>query len=85
MLIAWIVVFIFPENFIKVFSSDNELLVKGIPAMNIYYFGFFMMAFQVGQGNSIFVAIRTILNRLVFFHLFRKIIVVVPLLYFYHM
>ena len=25
MLIAWIVVFIFPENFIKVFSSDNEV------------------------------------------------------------
>lgn len=80
MLIAWIVVFIFPENFIKVFSSDNELLVKGIPAMNIYYFGFFMMAFQVA-GQSIFVALGQS-KQAVFFSLFRKIIVVVPLTLF---
>lgn len=80
MLIAWIAVFIFPENFIKVFSSDNELLVKGIPAMNIYYFGFFMMAFQVA-GQSIFVALGQS-KQAVFFSLFRKIIVVVPLTLF---
>ena len=80
MLITWIVVFIFPENFIKVFSSDNELLVKGIPAMNIYYFGFFMMAFQVA-GQSIFVALGQS-KQAVFFSLFRKIIVVVPLTLF---
>lgn len=70
MLIAWIVVFIFPENFIKVFSSDNELLVKGIPAMNIYYFGFFMMAFQVA-GQSIFVALGQS-KQAVFFHSLEK-------------
>lgn len=80
MLLAWIIVFLYPESFIKVFSSDMELIVKGIPAMNIYYFGFFMMAFQVA-GQSIFVALGQS-KQAVFFSLFRKIIVVVPLTLF---
>lgn len=80
MLLAWIIVFLYPESFIKVFSSDMELIVKGISAMNIYYFGFFMMAFQVA-GQSIFVALGQS-KQAVFFSLFRKIIVVVPLTLF---
>ena len=80
MLLAWIIVFLYPGSFIKVFSSDMELIVKGIPAMNIYYFGFFMMAFQVA-GQSIFVALGQS-KQAVFFSLFRKIIVVVPLTLF---
>lgn len=80
MLLAWIIVFLYPGSFIKVFSSDIELIVKGIPAMNIYYFGFFMMAFQVA-GQSIFVALGQS-KQAVFFSLFRKIIVVVPLTLF---
>lgn len=80
MLLAWIIVFLYPGSFIKVFSSDMKLIVKGIPAMNIYYFGFFMMAFQVA-GQSIFVALGQS-KQAVFFSLFRKIIVVVPLTLF---
>lgn len=80
MLLAWIIVFLYPGSFIKVFTSDMELIVKGIPAMNIYYFGFFMMAFQVA-GQSIFVALGQS-KQAVFFSLFRKIIVVVPLTLF---
>ena len=80
MLLAWIIVFLYPGSFIKVFSSDIELIVKGIPAMNTYYFGFFMMAFQVA-GQSIFVALGQS-KQAVFFSLFRKIIVVVPLTLF---
>ena len=80
MLLAWIIVFLYPGSFIKVFSSDMGLIVKGIPAMNIYYFGFFMMAFQVA-GQSIFVALGQS-KQAVFFSLFRKIIVVVPLTLF---
>ncbi|MDO5422324.1 MAG: MATE family efflux transporter [Eubacteriales bacterium] len=75
--LAWLLIFLFPEPFIKVFNSDPELIAQGVPAMHIYFFGFFMMAFQfaaqstfVGMGQS---------KQAVFFSLFRKIIIVVPL------
>lgn len=77
MLVAWFAVFTFPEMFIKIFNSDSELITKGVAAMKIYFFGFFMMAFQVA-GQAVFVALGQS-KQAVFFSLFRKIIVVVPL------
>ena len=76
-LILWAVVFLEPRFFLHLFTSEQELIEKGIPALQIYFCGIFMMALQfVGQSTNV------ALNRpkqAVFFSLFRKVIIVVPL------
>lgn len=77
MLIMWIIIFLTPAFFLRIFSGDEGLLQAGIPAIQVYYFGYFMMAFQF-SGQSTFVA----LNRskyAIFFSMFRKVLIVVPL------
>jgi putative MATE family efflux protein len=75
--IAWIVLFLFPEIFIRIFTNDQELTAAGIPALHIYFFGFFMMALHI-SGQSIFLALGKA-KQAIFFSLFRKVIIVVPL------
>lgn len=76
-LAVWLVVFLEPRFFFHLFTSEQELIDNGIPALQIYFCGFFMMALQfVGQSTNV------ALNRpkqAVFFSLFRKVIIVVPL------
>ncbi|HJA11639.1 MAG TPA: MATE family efflux transporter [Candidatus Mediterraneibacter merdipullorum] len=76
-LAVWLVVFLEPRFFFHLFTSEQELINNGIPALQIYFCGFFMMALQfVGQSTNV------ALNRpkqAVFFSLFRKVIIVVPL------
>lgn len=76
-LAAWLLIFLFPDVFIRVFNSEPELITKGIPAMHLYFFGFFMMALQFA-GQSTFVGMGQS-KYAVFFSLFRKIVIVVPL------
>lgn len=73
----WLFVYVTPDVFIRMFSSDTSLLDIGIPAIQVYYFGYFMMAFQF-SGQSTFVALNKS-KQAIFFSLFRKIIIVVPL------
>lgn len=75
---AWSLVHGFPEFFIRIFNQDEELVAAGIPAMQIYYFGFFMMSLQF-SGQSVFVALGKSKNA-VFFSIFRKVVIVVPLI-----
>lgn len=77
MLLAWFLLFLFPAPVMRIFNSDPELITKGIPALHLYYFGFFMMAFQF-VGQSTFVGLGYS-KQSVFFSIFRKIIIVVPL------
>lgn len=74
---AWAMIFLFPHFFIHLFNSDPELLKAGVPAMRIYFFGIFMMALQFA-GQSTFVALGKS-KQAVFFSLFRKVIIVIPL------
>lgn len=76
-LIAWALVYFFPEFFIKMFNHDNELISKGIKAIHVYFFGFFMMALQF-IGQSVFTALGRA-KKAIFFSIFRKVIIVVPL------
>lgn len=76
-LAAWALLFFFPEFFIHLFNSEPELLKEGIPAMHLYFFGIFMMALQF-SGQSVFVALGKS-RQAVFFSLFRKVIIVIPL------
>ena len=75
---AWMLVHGFPAFFIRIFNQDSALVEAGVPAMQIYYFGFFMMSLQFA-GQAVFVALGKSKNA-VFFSIFRKIIIVIPLI-----
>ena len=76
-LVAWAVVHGFPAFFIQIFNHDEAIIQAGIPAMKIYFFGFFMMALQFA-GQSVFVGLGKS-KQAIFFSLFRKAIIVIPL------
>ena len=75
--LVWLILFLFPRPLLSVFVEDQKLLDLGVPAMHLYFFGFFFMAFQF-TGQSTFVGLGKA-KQAVFFSLFRKIIIVVPL------
>lgn len=75
--LVWLLVSTYPEFFIRIFNPEGDLVADGIPAMRIYYFGFFLMSLQFA-GQSVFVALGKA-KQAVFFSIFRKVIIVVPL------
>ncbi len=76
-IIAWVLVLLFPEFLIRVFSSDPQLIAAGPQALHIYFFGFFFMSFQFA-GQTVFQALG-FARYAVFFSLLRKAVIVVPL------
>ena len=76
-MVAWLLVVIFPALWFGIFSDDSSMMVPGIEAMNIYFFGFVFMAFQFA-GQSTFQAVGDA-KHAIFFSLFRKAIIVIPL------
>ena len=74
---AWILVSVVPEIFIRIFTDSGELMSVGTKALHIYFFGFVFMALQF-CGQTVFTALDRP-KQAVFFSLFRKIIIVVPL------
>lgn len=76
-LAAWGIVSLFPHFFIYIFNTDPELVAAGVPSMHLYFFGFFLMAFQF-SAQSVFTALGKS-RQAVFFSIFRKVIVVIPL------
>ena len=68
---------LFPNIYISLFSSDPTMLDVTARAMRIYFSLFVFMSFQQ-VGQSTFVALGKA-NHAIFFSLFRKIIIVVPL------
>lgn len=79
-LIFWITVMIFPRVYMMPFTSDPEMLSDGIPAIRIYYMAFFTMILQF-SGQHTFTALG-MAKPAIFFSLFRKAILVVPLAIF---
>lgn len=77
MLVAWLAVIIFPKQILSIFTTDSSMIKAGENALKIYFFGFFFMAFQF-VGQSTFTALGCA-KRAVFFSIFRKVIIVVPL------
>lgn len=76
-LAAWGILHLFSEFFIRVFNQDEELIRLGLPAVRIYFFGFFMMSLQFA-GQSTFVALGKS-KHAIFFSILRKVIIVAPL------
>lgn len=77
MLIVWLSVTLFPEVYISIFSDNSEIVADGTRAIRLYFFGFFMMSFQM-CGQSVAVGLGKS-KQAVFFSIFRKVIIVAPL------
>ena len=75
--LAWMTVAVFPQFFIRIFTENADLLAGGVPALHIYFFGFFFMALQF-CAQTVFTALDKP-KQAVFFSMFRKIIIVVPM------
>lgn len=73
----WLLIVLFPSFFLHVFNSDVSIISNGVPALQVYFFGYVFMALQF-SGQSVFVALNKA-RQAVFFSIFRKIIIVVPL------
>ena len=76
--LIWMCVHGFPEFFIRIFNRNGDLVEAGIPAMRIHFFGFFMMSLQFA-GQAVFVGLGKS-KYAVFFSIFRKVIIVIPLI-----
>lgn len=75
--LIWVAVMLFPAPFIRIFSNDPEILADVMPATRIYFCAFLFMTLQyIGQTNYKALNQRA---RSIFFSLFRKVILVVPL------
>ena len=80
-LLAWGLVMIIPNLLFSVFTNDVSMVQFGTKALHLYFFGFCFMAFQF-SGQSTFQALGYA-KRSIFFSLFRKVIIVVPLTIFF--
>ena len=76
-MVIWGMMFLCPRFFIGIFNREPELMEAAIPAMHVYFFGFFMMALQFA-GQNAFTALGKA-KFAVFFSLLRKVVIVVPL------
>lgn len=76
--VMWGLMMLFPGAFIRIFNSDQELLSKGVYALRAYFALFTFMTFQI-VGQNIFVSLGKA-KQAVFFSLFRKAIILIPLI-----
>jgi len=74
---VWLIVFLFPGVFIGMFSDDAALNSIAVPYLHIYFMAYVFMAFQY-SGQSTFMSLGKV-KRAIFFSIFRKLILVVPL------
>lgn len=75
--VTWLLVLIVPEAFAGIFTDDANLIHLAAPALRIYFFAFIFQALQF-SGQTTFKALN-MKNRAIFFSIFRKVIMVVPL------
>ena len=75
--IVWLVVIIFPHPMAMLFTQDEVMIEASVHALRIYFFAFVFMSLQT-SGQQTFVALGRA-KQAVFFSLFRKVIIVVPL------
>ena len=76
-LVTWIMVMLVPRFLVGIFSDDIHTIETGAKMLNIYFFGFFFMAFQF-SGQSTFQALGKA-RQAIFFSLLRKAFIVVPM------
>lgn len=74
---SWLILILFPEFFIRIFNNEPEMIQASVEAIQLYFFGFFMMALQFA-GQTVFVSLGKA-KQAVFFSLLRKAVIVIPL------
>ena len=75
--LAWALVVLLPRFWFGIFCDDAAMVGPGVRAMNLYFFGFVFMSFQLA-GQSAFQALGDA-KHAIFFSLLRKAIIVAPL------
>ncbi len=75
--VMWVVVLLWPQIFIRIFNNDPQMLEAASHAMFLYFFGFCFMSLQ-SVGQSAHTALGKA-KTAIFFSIFRKVIIVVPL------
>lgn len=78
-LIMWLLIEWNPALWISIFSTDEALLPKAAPALHLYFLTFVFQSLQA-VGQTVFKALGK-KKQAIFFSLFRKAIMVVPLTY----
>ena len=76
---VWLVIRFSPETIIGIFTSDKTILKDAVPAFNLYFSTFVFMVFQY-VGQIVFKSLGK-KGHAIFFSLFRKVVIVVPLTY----
>lgn len=76
---AWGIVMLFARQLVLLFNHDETLLPVAVHSLHLYFFGFFMMAFQF-TGQTAFQALGRS-KQAIFFSLLRKVVIVIPLTY----
>ena len=74
---AWLLVLVRPSLFIRIFTDDPSMIEAAVPALHIYFFAFIFQSLQA-SGQSVFKSLNK-KKRAIFFSLFRKVVMVVPL------
>lgn len=74
---AWLLLILFPKPFLALFTGNEDMITHGVRAVHLYFAGFVFMLFQF-SGQSVFVALGKS-KQAVFFSLFRKVVIVLPL------
>lgn len=77
--VTWAFIEYRPDFFIRIFLSDPAFLADAVPALHLYFFAFIFQALQY-SGQTVFKALGK-KKHAIFFSLFRKVIMVVPLTY----
>ena len=75
--VAWLIFWLFPRFFIALFNQEAALIEAAVPAMHLYFFGFFMMSLQMAGQTSALALGRS--KQAIFFSLLRKAVIVIPL------
>ena len=78
--IMWSVIILEPGTLIRIFSSDEMLVLDAVPALKQYFAAFIFMDCQY-IGQTVFKSLNK-KKQAIFFSLLRKVVIVVPLTYF---
>ena len=73
----WLLLFFHPRFFVRIFSTDPELVQECSRALHLYFFAFVFQTLQY-SGQTVFKALNK-KRRTIFFSLLRKAVLVVPL------
>ncbi len=78
-IVMWLVIRLWPDMLIRIFTTDQALRTATVPALHLYFYAFIFQSFQYA-GQNVFKSLGK-KKEAIFFSLFRKVIMVVPLTY----